>query len=892
MGDLLDSYFRADYMPHGHCYFWQPHILWAHVISDLVIAAAYFSIPIALIAFIRNRPDIEHRAVFVLFSGFILMCGISHLMGVWTIWQGVYGLHGIAKILTAIISLVTAISLYRLMPQIVKIPTLEQYEGIINKWSDSQKENEYLSGQLRSQKLTQFVLDSIPISLLLVDDEGRVILSNSFYNKEFNDNEELNSVHISTLFQGNSTEFKWEFHQEKLFDGVEIGDQIKFLDSVQYGNKLIPVEVVITKKEFQEKMAFVITIKDLREVMQIKQMLIDSNSRFERAVRATEEGLWEWDLKANKMIWSPKFYSMIGAKLGDEPSFDSWLSNVHPDYVDAVSHALNQHLEHGERFYVEYVGKNETGEYGWFAINGNSILDINDVPTLVSGSLRYIEEEKQKEEKYYQKNKLLNAIYEGSSNAIFVVNQMEDDELCYTILNDTALKIVNVPKDVIIGKPFKQLAGSLLPQAFVDHVSARYRSCINSKKTIEYIEKVETIRTFWFQTTLYPIADSRGDVSMLVGTATDITELKIVEEKLEKNTEFLESLVNNSVCGMYIFDLTTYKNTLINEAYQTILGYTIDDLDKCDNLLALFHPDEQELITTHLDKMANCKEGELHPLEYRFKHKNGDWVWCYSVDSILTRHPDGTPSQVLGTFVDVTEKNQLVDKLKESNEYLERFAFVASHDLQEPLRKITAFSDSLSERLTPLIENDDASIYELSRMKLAAQRMGAMIHDLLKLSRITSNSLDKKNISLPRLLEEVCDILELSIADRKADVNWDKSVGDIVGDEGLILQMMQNIISNSLKFCNAETTPCVSIRCKYRAQNVDIIIQDNGIGIQDSEIANVFEPFRRLHVRDEYEGSGIGLAIVTQIVSVHKGTIACDSEVGVGTTITISLPRH
>ncbi|MDC2887523.1 PAS domain-containing protein [Psychrosphaera algicola] len=115
---------------------------------------------------------------------------------------------------------------------------------------------------------------------------------------------------------------------------------------------------------------------------------------------------------------------------------------------------------------------------------------------------------------------------------------MEDDELCYTILNDTALKIVNVSKDVIIGKPFKQLAGSLLPQAFVDHVSARYRSCINSKKTIEYIEKVETIRTFWFQTTLYPIADSQGDVSMLVGTATDITELKIVEEKLEKIRNF------------------------------------------------------------------------------------------------------------------------------------------------------------------------------------------------------------------------------------------------------------------------------------------------------------------------------------------------------------------
>lgn len=892
MGELLESYFRADYMPHGHCYFWQPHILWAHVISDLVIAAAYFSIPIALIAFIRNRPDIEHRAVFVLFSAFILMCGISHIMGVWTIWQGVYGLHGIAKILTAVISLITAISLYRLMPQLVKIPTLEQYEGIINKWSDSQKENEYLSGQLRSQKLTQFVLDSIPISLLLVDDEGRVILSNSFYNKEFNNNEVLNSVHISTLFQGNSTEFKWEFHQEKLFDGVEIGDQVKFLDSVQHGNKLIPVEVVITKKEFQEKMAFVITIKDLREVMQIKQMLIDSNSRFERAVRATEEGLWEWDLKANKMLWSPKFYSMIGAKLGDEPSFDSWLSKVHPDYVEDVSHALNQHLEHGEKFFVEYVGKNELGEYGWFAVHGNSILDINDVPTLVSGSLRYIEEEKQKEEKYLQKNKLLNAIYEGSSNAIFVVNKMEDDELCYSILNDAALKIVDIPLDDVIGKPFNQLVGSSLSQEFIDHVSSRYRTCINSKKTIEYIEKIETNRTFWFQTALYPIADSTGDVSMIVGTATDITELKNAEEKLEKNTEFLESLVNNSVCGMYIFDLTTYKNTLINEPYQTILGYTIDDLDKLDNLMELFHPDEMDLISDHMEKVANCKEGELVPLEYRFKHKNGNWVWCYSIDSVLTRHPDGTPSQILGTFVDVTEKNQLLDKLKESNEYLERFAFVASHDLQEPLRKITAFSDSLSERLMPLIQNDESSVYELSRMKLAAKRMSTMIHDLLQLSRINSNAIDKQNIFLPKLMDEVFDVLELLITEKHATVTYDETLDNIMGDPGLILQLMQNLISNSLKFGKVDTPPIVSISCKYTEQHVDIVIKDNGIGINDTEITNIFEPFRRLHVRDEYEGSGIGLAIVSQIVSIHKGTIACESEIDLGTTITISLPRQ
>jgi hypothetical protein len=120
MGEFFGSYFRGDYMPHGHCYLWQPHILWVNVISDLIIAAAYFSIPIALMVFIRNRPDIEHRAVFILFSAFILLCGITHLMGIWTIWQGVYGLHGIAKFTTAVVSMITAFSLYKLMPQIVK----------------------------------------------------------------------------------------------------------------------------------------------------------------------------------------------------------------------------------------------------------------------------------------------------------------------------------------------------------------------------------------------------------------------------------------------------------------------------------------------------------------------------------------------------------------------------------------------------------------------------------------------------------------------------------------------------------------------------------------------------------------------------------------------------
>lgn len=891
MVELLGTFFDGNYMPHGHCYLWQPHILWVNVISDLIIAAAYFSIPIALITFVKHRPDIEHRALFVLFSAFILLCGVTHLMGIITIWKGVYGLHGLAKLATAIVSMITAISLFRLMPKFVKLPTIEQYEGIVNKWSNTQKENEFLSSQIQSQKLTQFVLDSIPISLLLIDEEGDVLLSNSFFNEEFNGNKPLVDVHVSQVFQGNSIEFKWEFHQGNEFQNIGLGEQAKFLDNVMFDGHIIPVEVVITKKEYQEKNAFVITIKDLREITQIKQMLVESNSRFERAVRATEEGLWEWELLNNKMIWSPKFYEIIGAEIGTESCIETWLEHIHPDYKSDVTEALNQHLKEGDKFFIEYVGKNGNGEYGWFTVNGNSLHDHQGAPTLMSGSLRYIEDEKQKEQKYLQKNRLLNAIYEGSNYAILVIDVESSGEMRFNILNDVAMDVFGVARDKLIHTPISDLKDRVLPADFVEQLLSSYRKCVETKSTVAYVEEVDLKMPLWFQTTLSPVLDNKGEVTMIIATAIDITDLKTIETKLAENSDFLENLVNNSVSGMYIYDVQSNRNILTNKRYEDLLGYSQQDLNSIGELDDLFHPDELELVLTHTKNLANSKDGELIALEYRFKHKNGNWVWCYTIDSILLRNDDGSPKQVLGTFIDVTEKNQLLMKLKESNQYLERFAFVASHDLQEPLRKISAFSESLSERLLPQLVEDEASTYELSRMKLAAKRMSTMIHDLLQLSRINSKNLNRAELSLAKLIDDVKDILELALKERQAVITYDESVGNIMGDSNLLVQLMQNIFSNSLKFCAKDKKPTVHIHCIYGKDMVDIVIQDNGIGIDKSYHHSIFEPFRRLHGREEFEGSGIGLSIVNQIVQIHDGTIRCDSELGRGSKFTISLPR-
>ncbi len=142
----LNEFFRGDYMPHGHCYLWRPSILWTNVVSDLLIALAYFSIPVILVVFIHLRKDVKFRAVFVLFAAFILLCGITHLFSIYTIWNGTYGLHGVSKALTAIVSVITAISLVLLRKSILSIPTLSALERAVKNAEEANRaKSEFLA---------------------------------------------------------------------------------------------------------------------------------------------------------------------------------------------------------------------------------------------------------------------------------------------------------------------------------------------------------------------------------------------------------------------------------------------------------------------------------------------------------------------------------------------------------------------------------------------------------------------------------------------------------------------------------------------------------------------------------------------------------------------------
>jgi PAS domain S-box-containing protein len=358
-------------------------------------------------------------------------------------------------------------------------------------------------------------------------------------------------------------------------------------------------------------------------------------------------------------------------------------------------------------------------------------------------------------------------------------------------------------------------------------------------------------------------------------------------QKLQRQYELILNAAGEGICGVE----PGGKITFVNPTAARLMGMEVSKMVGCAET------DVFGVLAQH-DTTTIQKNAEIKPSEVILKRADGSSFNAEFMRSQI-RENDRVVGRVV-LFKDITERKQSAlalehkaDELARSNAELEQFAFVASHDLQEPLRKIRAFGDRLKTKCEAALPEEGADY--LNRMQSASARMQTLINDLLTFSRVISRNEPFVEVDLNQITREVLGDLEVRIEKTGASVE----VGDlpnIEGDPTQMRQLLQNLIGNALKFHAPGATPKIQVRATTIEDEsagsaiCHLTVQDNGIGFDEKYLDRIFAVFQRLHGRQEYEGTGIGLAVCRRIVDRHKGTITAKSKPGQGTTFIIDLP--
>ncbi len=399
----------------------------------------------------------------------------------------------------------------------------------------------------------------------------------------------------------------------------------------------------------------------------------------------------------------------------------------------------------------------------------------------------------------------------------------------------------------------------------------------------------------WVRDRGFPLRDGQGSFIGMCGTASDITGLKEAEAAIRKSEQRARELQERSLDGFARTDMES-RFIEVNQAFEALVGYPEAELREMT---------AQEITPgTWFDKESGMaeqlrREGHTPLYEKEFRRKDGTLV-PVELRVHVSRDAEGNPAEMWAFVRDITERKQAevellenVRKLEQSNRDLGDFAYVTSHDLQEPLRKIQTFGDRLSTKYADSL--DERGRDYLERMVNAATRMRGLIEALLRYSRVSTRQQPFSEVDLNEAAREALFNLE-DLIDRSNGAVALSELPRVEGDPHQMVQLMQNLIGNALKFRRPGDPPSIRIdhrkppRSEGAPARCELRFEDNGIGIDMRSAEQIFKPFHRLHGRGEYEGAGMGLAICRKIVERHDGEIRVESEEGRGSVFVVTLP--
>jgi PAS domain S-box-containing protein len=554
------------------------------------------------------------------------------------------------------------------------------------------------------------------------------------------------------------------------------------------------------------------------ELLQREQAALkETEERWQLAVRGSNDGIWDWNVKTNKVFFSTRWKEMLGYEEDEiADSVEEWSSRVHPDDLDWVMAVITAHFDKKTPFYIsEHRLRCKDGSYKWILDRGQALWDKDGNVVRMAGSHTDITDRKLAERELAKQHKRSQLF---ADIALKIRQSLQLEEIIQTTV--TEIQQFLQADRVLVYRVWADGFGKTIAEEVVPgYVSVLHHTFPPEVFPQEFRE-------------LY----SQGRIKAI----TDVEQAKISPCLVEFVQQF-------GVKAKLVVPIILHR-----ELWGLLIAHQCSSPRKWSSF-------ETELLQQIADQIGIAL-AQSALLEQEIRQRQ---------------------------------------ELARSNAELEQFASIASHDLQEPLRKILAFGDRLQEKYGDVLAIQGRDYLE--RMQSAAKRMQALIDDLLVLSRVNKNALSLVPVNLDRVVAEVLSDLEFRIQETGGRVEVGK-LSTIVADPIQIHQLLQNLISNALKF-HGEASPAVKISAqrllaREQQQNsfspnhdiYQISIEDNGIGFEEKYLDRIFNVFQRLHSRSAYEGTGIGLAICRKIVENHGGSITANSRPGKGTTFIVMLP--
>ncbi len=520
----------------------------------------------------------------------------------------------------------------------------------------------------------------------------------------------------------------------------------------------------------------------------------------------------------------------------------------------------------------------------------------------------------------------LESVLEHSVDCVFIT---ERDTEKILMVNRALLELTGMRREDLIGNK---------PYCFMPVVGTTYRTTLGDEITIEmqyyeqsYLSQQKLLSDGMIRGWEYYVINSRGNLVPMEANVThlldlqgrrtgaismvrDITGRKLAERELSLTNNFLNNLIENSIDCIIIGDSTGHI-TNINRAGLALTGYALEDmLGKTP--MALSYLEEGQYETTSGEQLWLSREdiessyarmgdflrdGKISNYASCIKHKNGRLV---EVEHNITMLYDqqGAPVGSVSMTRDRTMRRRMErelsrqsELLNQANRELESFSYSVSHDLRAPLRSISGFSEALEEDFASVLSGE-AKTY-LQRIKKASGRMGLLIDDLLKLSRVSRYDMRREQVSLSALAEDIVAQLHEHAPDRQITCTIEPGM-TVLGDENLLRILLANLIENAWKYTVRQANPEVSFG---RADETDprapaqersrpiFCVRDNGVGFDMAYADKLFTAFQRLHAEQEFPGTGIGLATVQRIAHRHNGRVWADSKPGHGARFYFTL---